>query len=118
MIDSELEKSALVLFARSSADVDYKRAVCYVMYKTLEKSKSARQTRSIINDVAIHYSLNREDLRSAISVLKSPYAFNALRLWLAPDKENQLCQLQPTPESSAWISELETAYPHLSLMIQ
>lgn len=117
MLNSEIEIAALSLFSRD-VTLDYRRTVCYLLYKTLERQSCAAQTSRIIQDISNTYSLNREDLKSAISALKSPFAFNAVRLWLARDKINQLCQLQSTPQASEWITALEAQYPHLSRMIQ
>lgn len=114
-IDSEIEKSAFALFTRS-LDPEYKRALCYMVYRTVEKNK-VMQLGRLVHDLSIAYGYNREDLKSCVSVLKSPFAFKAIESFLSKDKKNQLVRLTPNSEGSVWIKELETKYPHFSRML-
>lgn len=114
-LDSELEKSAFTLFPRT-LDTEYKRALCYVVFHTVRSQKTS-QVRRIVNDIHAKYGYDRDDIRAAMAVLKSPFAFRALDLFMDQDRKNRLVCASREPNIDVWLSEVEKAHPHVTCMM-
>ncbi|QZE56197.1 hypothetical protein pEaSNUABM52_00339 [Erwinia phage pEp_SNUABM_52] len=119
IINTDVERSALALFSRPQLDEDYKRTVLYLVYKTVNRN-GMMQVRRLVFEINKAYAINKEDVKSAISALKAPFAFNALNIFVprADANTNQVCRVNSGPEIESWISEVEVMYPHLSRMLQ
>ncbi len=114
-LNSELEKSAFTLFPRT-VDLEYKRALCYVVYQHVKKSNVAQVGR-LVHDIHAKYAYSREDIKAALSVLKSPYAFRAVDLFMDRDRKNRLVRATRESNILAWIEEVEKMYPHVTRMM-
>lgn len=114
-IDSELEKSAFTLFPRS-LDTEYKRALCYVVYQTIKKS-NVMQISRLVHDINVKYAYDRDDIKATVAVLKSPFAFRAVDMFMDREKKNRL--VRPARESNIaeWLAEVEQKYPHVIRMM-
>lgn len=119
IINTDIERSALALFSRSQLDEDYKRTVLYLVYKTVNRNGMMQVSR-LLFELGQRYELNKEDVKSAISALKSPFAFNALSVFVprADAKTNRVCRTNSNPAIENWVAEVEQKYPHLSRMMQ
>ncbi|AXG67044.1 hypothetical protein HOU08_gp318 [Dickeya phage vB_DsoM_JA29] len=114
-LDSELEKSAFTLFPRT-LDTEYKRALCYVVFHHVKKSNIAQVSR-LVHDIHSKYAYNREDIKAALSVLKSPYAFRAVDMFMDRDQKNRLVRVARDANIAEWLSEVEEKYPHVTCMM-
>jgi len=121
---AEIERSAFALFSREALADDYKRTVCYLVYKTVNRNGMMQVSR-LLHEMDLNYGVNREDVRSAISALKAPFAFNALDIFLprsqssqSDSKAKQVCRVVDSPEIKGWLAEIESKYPHVSRMVQ
>ncbi|AQT28813.1 hypothetical protein YOLOSWAG_333 [Erwinia phage vB_EamM_Yoloswag] len=118
VINSDLERGAFALFSRKDLDDEYKRALLYIVYKTVAQQSSAMQVKRLLYVISQNYALNREDIKGAISALRCSTAFNALSIFTARGDENQLCRAQQSPEINSWLQAVESTYPHISRMVQ
>lgn len=119
IVNTDLERSALALFSRPQLDEDYKRTVLYLVYKTVNRNGMMQVSR-LLFEVSRDYAINKDDVQSAISALKAPFAFNALAIFVprADGRINRVCRATPTPVIDNWIAEIEEKYPHISRMLQ
>lgn len=121
IINTDIERSALALFSRPQLDEEYKRTVLYLVYKTVNKNRNGMmQISRLLFEVSRDYAINKDDVKSAISALKAPFAFNALSIFVprADVKTNRVCRTTSTPAIENWIAEIEAKYPHISRMLQ
>lgn len=114
-LDSELEKSAFTLFPRT-LDTEYKRALCYVVFHTVKRQNTS-QVRRIVNELHNKYGYDREDIRAAMAVLKSPFAFRAIDMFMDQDQKNRLVCASRDSNIAAWLSEVEKEYPHVTCLM-
>lgn len=114
-LDSELEKSAFTLFTRT-LDTDYKRALCYVVYHTVKNSNTAQVSR-LVHEIHTKYAYDRDDIKAALAVLKSPYAFRAIDLFMDRDRKNRLVRCSTKGNIVEWLNEVELMYPHVTRMM-
>lgn len=119
IINTELERSALALFSRPQLDENYKRTVLYLVYKTVNRN-GMMQVNRLLFELNQTYEINKEDVKSAISALKSPFAFNALSVFVprADAKANRVCRINSSPAIDAWVAEVEQTLPHVTRMLQ
>lgn len=116
IINTELEASALALFSRDLG-LEYKRVLCYIVASELPAGGGARQVKTLIHNLRVRYQYNAEDVRCALSVLKSPFAFDSLKMWNVGTDQNLLCSCVIKPKLGQWLGEIEEAYPHVRRMI-
>lgn len=119
IINTDFERSALALFSRPQLDEDYKRTVLYLVYKTVNRN-GMMQVNRLLFELSQTYELNKEDVKSAISALKAPYAFNALSVFVprADVKANRVCRINSNTAIESWIAEVEQTRPHITRLLQ
>ena len=113
----ELEKGAFALFSRDGLSEDYKRLLCYIVYKTISGQDRAMQIDRLIHKISQEHAVSREDVKGALSALRSSLAFSAVSIFTASDK-NRLCRVCPSEKINAWLQHVEKEHPHLSRAVQ
>lgn len=113
----ELEKGAFALFSRDGLSDDYKRLLCYIVYKAVSGQGRAMQMDRLIHQISQDHAVSKEDVKGAISALRSSVAFDAIRIYCANDK-TRLCRACPSEKINLWLREVENSHPHLSQAIQ
>ncbi|QQO90494.1 hypothetical protein pEaSNUABM5_00352 [Erwinia phage pEa_SNUABM_5] len=113
----ELERGAFALFSREGLSEEYKRLLCYIVYKTLSSSGRAMQMNRLIHEISQQHAVSREDVKGALSALRSSMAFSAVCIFTASD-QNKLCRVCPSEKINAWLQHVEKEHPHLSRAIQ
>lgn len=114
---NEIERGAFALFSRDGLSDDYKRLLCYIVYKAVSSQEKAMQMDRLVHEISQCHAVSREDVKGAISALRSPIAFNAIRIFMANDK-HKLCRACPSEKINLWLQEVERNHPHLSQVIQ
>lgn len=114
---NEIEKGAFALFSRDGLSDDYKRLLCYIVYKTVSGRARAMQMDRLVHEISQSHAVSREDVKGAISALRSSIAFDAIRIYCASDK-TKLCRVCPSEKINLWLQEVERTHPHLSQVIQ
>ena len=119
IINTDIERSALALFSRSQLDEDYKRTVLYLVYKTVNRN-GMMQVNRLVFELTQTYALNKEDVKSAMSALKAPFAFNALSVFVprADAKFKRVCRVNSNAAIEGWVAEVEKSLPHVTRMLQ
>lgn len=112
ILNSEIERSAFALFSCEHSD-EYRRILCYVTAKAVSKT---RQVDSVVLELIKKYQYRATDIRNALAVLKSPFAFDSLSIWSKTPNAKQLCCYKGSDLSEAWFKEIETMYPHVKLV--
>lgn len=119
ILNSEIERAALALFARD-ASVEYKRILCYVVAHEVGQA-TLKQVKTVQHNLKKSHNYPEDDIQSAMSVLKSPFAFNGLRVFNTRRNANEdprlSCSGAWPPELSQWLSEIEREYPHVRRMV-
>lgn len=114
---SELERGAFALFSRDGLSEDYKRLLCYIVYKTLSSQGRAMQMDRLIHQISQDHAVSKEDVKGAVSALRSSLAFSAVSIFTASDR-NRLCRVCPSEKINAWLQHVEKEHPHLSRAVQ
>lgn len=117
MVISEIEKGAFALFSRDGLSHDYKRLICYLVYKVVSSQTKAMQLERLVHEISQKHAIQKEDIRGAISALRSPLAFGALCIYSASDK-NRLCKVSTSPTIDLWVKEMENNFPHICQRLQ
>ncbi|QZE58216.1 hypothetical protein MPK70_gp340 [Erwinia phage pEa_SNUABM_33] len=119
IINTDVERCALALFTRPQLDEDYKRTVLYLVYKTVNRN-GMMQVNRLVFELSQKYGLNKEDVKSAISALKAPAAFNSLSVFVprADLKANRVCRVNSNEAIDNWIAEVESTRPHITRLLQ
>lgn len=112
ILNSETERAAFSLFTKEHSD-EFRRVLCYLVAKSAKKS---RQVNTVVMQLSRTHQYSAEDVKSALAVLKSPFAFNSLSIWTRANDSKQLCQYKGSDVAEAWFKEIETEYPHLKLL--
>lgn len=119
IINTDMERSALALFSRPQLDEDYKRTVLYLVYKTVNRN-GMMQVKRLMFELSQTYGFDKEDVKSAISALKAPFAFNTLSVFVprADLKANRVCRVNSNAAIENWIAEVEKTRPHITRLLQ
>ena len=114
---NDIERGAFSLFSREGLSDEYKRTLCYIVYKALERQAKAMQMDRLVYEISQNHAVSREDVKGAISALRSPIAFDAMRIFQASDR-TRLCRVHPSETISLWLQEVERDHPHLCRVVQ
>ncbi|QZE59580.1 hypothetical protein MPK66_gp336 [Erwinia phage pEa_SNUABM_2] len=119
IINTDVERSALALFSRPQLDEDYKRTVLYLVYKTVNRN-GMMQVNRLMFELTQKYALNKEDVKSAMSALKAPCAFDALSVFVprADEKFKRVVRTKSNSMIDSWVLEIEQSRPHITRMMQ
>lgn len=118
MINSNQEKAALILFARSGLTEDYKRMLCYVVWHRLEKHT---EQKSIPLDVFLSMTsdimmVEKQDVKAAIAALKTPQ-FGAVSVWNRRGTGLTLIQARKSDTLNDWLKAVNVEYPYFKEMV-
>ncbi len=115
LIDSELEQAAFCLFTRTHSP-EFRRALCYVVARSLDGS-TMKQVNNLVHQLSRSHQYVAEDVKCALAVLKSPFAFDSLAIWTR-EAGKQSCRYTGNPLCEAWLQEIEQKYPHVAKLLE
>lgn len=118
MINTDQEKTALMLFARAGLTDDYKRMLCYIVWHRLSKSTEQKSVPldgflSMTSDLMM---VDKQDIKAAIAALKTPQ-FGAVNVWNRRGTGLTLVQAKMSGNMGTWLNSVNVEYPYFKEMV-